>query len=247
MRHGSLFSGIGGFDLAASWMGWENIFHCENNEFCQKVLKHHFPKSIQHGDIKETDFTYYRGLVDIVTGGFPCQPYSTAGKRKGNADDRHLWPQMLRAIKEIQPTWIVGENVPGLLNWKRGMVLYEIVTDLEAAGFEVFPPVILPAGAVGADHNRKRVWVVAYSKQFGLEKPIQENGGSQELYKWREPNPFNGNFSRYGFDLFRSDDHLRNRDGLSNWVDRIKGLGNAIVPQIAFEIFKVIENLNHNI
>jgi DNA (cytosine-5)-methyltransferase 1 len=101
MTHGSLFSGIGGFDLASEWMGWENIFHCEWNEFGQRVLKHHFPKSISYGDITTTDFTIHRGQIDILTGGFPCQPYSQAGKRLGKEDDRHLWPEMLRAIREI--------------------------------------------------------------------------------------------------------------------------------------------------
>jgi hypothetical protein len=117
MTHGSLFSGIGGFDLAAEWMGWENIFHCEWNPFGQKVLKHHFPNSISYNDITKTDFTIHRGTIDILTGGFPCQPYSLAGKRKGKEDSRHLFPEMLRAIREIQPSWIVGENVLGIINW----------------------------------------------------------------------------------------------------------------------------------
>ena len=117
MKHGSLFSGIGGFDLAAEWMGWDNIFHCEWNPFGQKILKHHFPNSISYNDIKETDFTIHRGNIDIITGGFPCQPYSTAGKRKGKADERHLFPEMLRVIKEVQPTWVIGENVRGLVSW----------------------------------------------------------------------------------------------------------------------------------
>jgi DNA (cytosine-5)-methyltransferase 1 len=99
MTHGSLFSGIGGFDLAAEWMGWENIFHCEWNPFGQKVLKHYWPKSISYNDITQTDFSIHRGKIDILTGGFPCQPYSTAGKRLGKADERHLFPEMLRCIK----------------------------------------------------------------------------------------------------------------------------------------------------
>jgi len=117
MKHGSLFSGIGGFDLAVEWMGWDNIFHCEWNPFSQKVLKHHFPNSKSYNDITKTDFTIHRGTIDILTGGFPCQPYSLAGKRKGKEDERHLWPEMLRAIREIQPSWVVGENVFGLINW----------------------------------------------------------------------------------------------------------------------------------
>jgi hypothetical protein len=116
-RHGSLFSGIGGFDLAAEWMGWENVFHCEWNDFGKKVLNHYWPNSISYHDITKTDFSVHRGTIDILTGGFPCQPYSQAGKRLGKEDERHLWPEMLRAIREIQPTWVVGENVFGLVNW----------------------------------------------------------------------------------------------------------------------------------
>lgn len=117
MTHGSLFSGIGGFDLAAEWMGWGNRFHCEWNPFGQKVLKHHFPNSDSYSDITKTDFTKYEGQIDIITGGFPCQPYSTAGLRKGKADERHLFPEMLRVIEEVKPRWVIGENVRGLVSW----------------------------------------------------------------------------------------------------------------------------------
>jgi DNA (cytosine-5)-methyltransferase 1 len=160
MTHGSLFSGIGGFDLAAEWMGWENIFHCEWNEFGQKVLKHYWPNAISYNDITKTDFTIHRGQIDILTGGFPCQPYSTAGKRLGKEDERHLWPEMLRAIREIQPRWVVGENVYGLVNWSGGMVFNEVQADLEAEGYEV-QPYVLPAVSVNAPHRRDRVWFVA--------------------------------------------------------------------------------------
>jgi DNA (cytosine-5)-methyltransferase 1 len=160
MKHGSLFSGIGGFDLAAEWMGWENVFHCEWNDFGQKVLHHYWPKAISYHDITKTDFTIHRGKIDILTGGFPCQPYSSAGKRKGKEDERHLWPQMLRAIREIQPRWVVGENVLGLVNWSGGLVFHEVQADLEAAGYEVWP-YVLPAVSVNAPHRRDRVWFVA--------------------------------------------------------------------------------------
>lgn len=162
MKHIGLFEGIGGFSLAARWMGWETVAWCEWNEFCQKVLSYHFPNAIGHGDITKTDFTIYRGKCDILTGGFPCQPYSTAGKRLGKADDRHLWPSMLRAIQEIQPRWVVGENVRGIINWNAGMVFDEVQADLETAGYEVVP-FLLPAAGVGAPHRRDRVWFVAYA------------------------------------------------------------------------------------
>jgi DNA (cytosine-5)-methyltransferase 1 len=172
MTHGSLFSGIGGFDLAAEWCGWENVFHCEWNPFGQKVLKHHFPNSISYNDITKTDFTIHRGAIDIISGGFPCQPYSSAGKRLGKEDERHLWPEMLRAIREIQPSWVVGENVRGLTNWNGGLVFDEVQTELEAEGYEVLP-FLLPACAVNAPHRRDRIWFIAYSNLYGQQ---QERG-----------------------------------------------------------------------
>jgi DNA (cytosine-5)-methyltransferase 1 len=162
MKHGSLFSGIGGFDLAAEWMGWENVFHCEWNEFGQKVLKHYWPKAISYEDITKTDFTIHRGNIDILTGGFPCQPYSSAGKRLGKEDERHLWPEMLRCIREVKPRWVVGENVLGLVNWSNGLVFHEVQADLEAEGYSV-QPYVLPAVSVNAPHRRDRVWFVAHA------------------------------------------------------------------------------------
>ena len=162
MTHGSLFSGIGGFDLAASWMGWENIFHCERDEFGQKVLAHHFPNSKLYDDVRTMDANKYRGRIDVLTGGFPCQPFSLAGKRKGKEDERHLWPSMLRIIGECRPRYVVGENVKGLVSWSDGMVLEEVCVDLENLGYSV-QPYLIPACAKNAPHQRTRVWFVAYS------------------------------------------------------------------------------------
>ena len=197
MTHGSLFSGIGGFDLAAEWAGWDNIFHCEWNPFGQKVLKHHFPKSITYEDIAKTDFSIHRGNIDIISGGFPCQPYSNAGKRLGKEDDRHLWPEMLRAIREVQPSWVVGENVRGLTNWNGGMVFDEVQSDLETQGYEV-TPFLLPACAVNAPHRRDRIWFVAYSningfnKEWGYDK-CSKNDGWQSDKEFRTTNSENFN------------------------------------------------------
>ena len=162
MTHGSLFSGIGGFDLAADWMGWENVFHCEIAEFPRKILNYYWPKAESYEDIKKTDFTKWCGTVDIISGGFPCQPYSSAGKRLGKEDDRHLWPEMLRVIREVKPQWVVGENVRGLLNWNGGMVFHEVCADLENIGYEV-QAFIIPASGLNAPHQRERLWVVAHS------------------------------------------------------------------------------------
>ena len=173
MTHGSLFSGIGGFDLAAEWMGWDNIFHCEWNPFGQKVLKHHFPNSISYNDITKTDFSIHRGKIDILTGGFPCQPYSSAGKRLGKADERHLFPEMLRTIKEIQPRWIVGENVRGLISWNGGLVFHEVYTDLEREGYEV-QAFLIPAASVNAPHQRYRIWFVAFNTKNNGNSSFRE-------------------------------------------------------------------------
>ena len=163
MKHGSLFSGIGGFDLAAEWMGWENVFHCEWNEFGQKVLKYYWPKAESFSDITKTDFTKYANQIDVLSGGFPCQPYSTAGKRLGKEDERHLWPEMRRAIREIKPRWVVGENVRGLISWNGGLVFEEVQAELETEGYEV-QSFLLPAAGVGScPHRRDRIWFIAHS------------------------------------------------------------------------------------
>jgi DNA (cytosine-5)-methyltransferase 1 len=179
MKHGSLFSGIGGFDLAAEWMGWENIFHCEIAEFPRKILNHYWPNADCHEDIKKTDFTKYRGTVDIISGGFPCQPYSAAGKRLGKEDDRHLWPEMLRVIREVKPQWVVGENVRGLLNWNGGMVFHEVCADLENIGYEV-QAFIIPASGINAPHQRERLWIVAHTDN------TRTNNGMQSNREWKE-------------------------------------------------------------
>jgi DNA (cytosine-5)-methyltransferase 1 len=292
MRHGSLFSGIGGFDLAAEWMGWENVFHCEWNPFGQKILKHYWPNAISYNDITKTDFTIHRGAIDILTGGFPCQPYSAAGKRLGKEDERHLWPEMLRAIREIQPRWIVGENVLGLVNWNGGMVFEEVQADLEAEGYEV-QPYVLPAAAVGAPHRRDRVWFVAHATGNGYDaKPSTTNniigqdniesgtqreraikGFSNEWNasntnsisnqtrtqreilgqpNWEKTNGHSYVECRNQWQNFPTVSPICSRnDGISNRLDgitfskwrneSIKAGGNAIVPQVVYQIFKAIE------
>jgi DNA (cytosine-5)-methyltransferase 1 len=283
MTHGSLFSGIGGFDLAAEWMGWHNIFHCEWNEFGKRVLKHYWPNAISYHDITKTDFTLHRGTIDILTGGFPCQPYSTAGKRLGKEDERHLWPEMLRAVREIQPRWIVGENVFGIVNWSGGMVFNEVQADLEAEGYEV-QAYVLPAAAVNAPHRRDRVWFVAYAKlcadrlsttgRVDMERTILERrewnkatnrfgiiskdvanpdgiglwgqsngfGESRFFSETNTPNDWQ-NFPTQS-PICSGDDGISSRlDGITfpNWRNEsIKAGGNAIVPQVALQIFKSI-------
>ena len=162
MTHGSLFSGIGGFDLAAEWMGWENVFHCEYDHFCQKVLKHHFPNSKLYKDVRTFDATDYAGRIDLLSGGFPCQPFSTAGLRKGTEDERNLWGEMLRIIREVSPRYVVGENVRGLLNWGGGVQFEQVCIDLENEGYKI-TPYLLPACGKNAPHRRDRIWFIANS------------------------------------------------------------------------------------
>jgi len=307
MKHLALFNGIGGFQLAAHLVGWENVAHVEIDEWCNKIVKQHFPESECYTDIKNFNATKYNGTIDIISGGFPCQPFSVAGKRKGKEDDRHLWPEMLRVIKEVEPSWIVGENVTGII----GMVLEQVLSDLESAGYntETF---IIPACAVGALHKRDRLWIVAHTNGKRWEDEQKENGqllcdrirnGKTQKQKRNElergtikhgailsdtesirrEQPWNTRQRRTGFEngssndgralpntngtrceelnsttitegkRFYSGDAFEGRNywqvepgvgrvanGVSNRVDRIKGLGNAIVPQVALEIFRAI-------
>jgi DNA (cytosine-5)-methyltransferase 1 len=184
MTHGSLFSGIGGADLAAQWAGWTNVFQVEIDPWCQQLLAKRFPETDKHLDVKQFDGTQYKGAVDVISGGFPCQPYSTAGKRLGKEDDRHLWPDMLRVIREVQPRYVVGENVRGLVTWNGGLVFDEVQAELEAQGYEV-TPFLLPACSVNAPHRRDRIWFIAYSdnkrRSSRLGQVQKENG---EVSKW---------------------------------------------------------------
>jgi DNA (cytosine-5)-methyltransferase 1 len=190
MRHGSLFSGIGGFDLAAEWMGWENVFHCEWMEFPRKVLDYHFPNADSHIDICKTDFKKYANKIDILTGGFPCQPFSLAGKRKGTDDERYLWGEMLRAIQEIKPKFVIAENVFGITNIDGGLVFEQVCLDLENEGYEV-QPFIIPAAAKNAPHRRDRCWFIAYAngndgrstnRESGCEESKTNGEGQQSVY-----------------------------------------------------------------
>jgi DNA (cytosine-5)-methyltransferase 1 len=185
MIHFSLFSGIGGFDLASEWMGWKNYLSCEIADFPNQILEHYWPDAYHHRDVKTLNYETINNELSarfgkqwrdddiILTGGFPCQPYSSAGKRLGKEDERHLWPEMLRIISEIKPKFIVGENVFGLLNWNGGMVFAEVCSDLEHQGYEI-TPVVIPAAAVNAPHGRSRVWFIAYSNGTGKK----HNGGT---------------------------------------------------------------------
>ncbi len=153
-----LFSGIGGFSLGLEWAGMSTVAMCEKDPYCRKILAKHWPDLTIHEDIRNLDGKEYRNSIDLVAGGFPCQPFSVAGKRKGSDDDRHLWPEMLRVIKEAKPKWVIGENVFGFIN----MALDDVQADLEREHYEV-RKFVLPAVAVDAKHRRDRIFLVAYS------------------------------------------------------------------------------------
>lgn len=243
MRHGSLFSGIGGFDLAAQWMGWENVFQVEIDPFCQKVLAKNFPNTRRYGDIKEFDATKYRGAIDIISGGFPCQDISIAnGKAVGIKGHRSgLWEQYYRVISCVLPKIIVIENSTQLLRRGFERVLYDLSEMGYNAEWGCFK-----ASDVGAPHIRNRAFIVAHSFGDRWGNDLQEeikHSFERGKKTWEDVQAFvlvHRNESQYSDDPER----IRIGDGVPGWVDRIKGLGNAIVPQVAFEIFKAIATVN---
>jgi len=293
MIHIGLFEGIGGFSLAASWMGWQTYLTCEINPFAQRVLKYYWPEAYHHGDIKTLTYETvnaeltkrygegWRKQPIILTGGFPCQPFSVAGKRRGTEDDRYLWPEMLRAIREIKPEYVVGENVPGLLSSGGGVVFEQVLADLEGEGYEV-QPVILPAAGVNAPHRRDRLWIIAKNtnycrclhgeiKQEGADVWQQRNTGTgscngiyipegvasdtgllgQEKCKQQTARVIEcGGWEEFPTQppICSGDDGISERlDGITfpKWrTESVKAYGNAIVPQVAYAIFKAIEMIS---
>ena len=344
LRHGSLFSGIGGFDIAASWMGWQNVFSCEKDPFCRTVLKHYWPNTTHYEDIYDFRAAHYRGHIDIISGGFRCQPFSQSGRRKGSQDDRYLFPETIRIIKEARPEWVVLENVTGLFTILepdslsemeikaielfcqdgeqpatrtiirlQRRVIGNIISEIGSAGYilpklEDGTPIVLciPAAAVGAPHQRDRVWFVAHADSHrnkqsqindcssaggtgaarqkeserkrrsgfpdglsGLSYLIDRNFQARQLggsdakphstasvagatdsgtgqwleipiwTGWPTESPFCG----------RDDGISQRLDGITfpMWrAESVKAYGNAIVPQVALEIFRAIQSVTVN-
>lgn len=243
-----LFSGIGGFSLAGRWCGIETVAFCEIDPFCQKVLRKNFGNSIKiHNDINDLDGKEYAG-IDIITGGYPCQPFSVAGSQKAQNDARHLWPQMCRVIAQAKPDWVVCENVYGHISLGLDSVLH----DMEGIGYSCQSFVISSLSA-GANHNRERVFIVANSTSYGFNEGQAQgsNGAANEYGQEREKK--NSNDERCGgirFGVDRRGDKigrwgveppvLRVANELPNRMDRNKSIGNSVDPVVAYNILKSI-------
>lgn len=304
LTHLSLFSGIGGLDLAAEAAGFETVGQCEWADYQTKVLEKHWPEVPRWRDIRTlTKESFYErtGLrtVDIISGGFPCQPFSVSGKRRGKEDDRYLWPEMLRVIQELRPSWVLGENVAGIVN----MALDQVLSDLESIGYSC-QAFIVPAVGVDAPHKRDRCAIVAYSECSGRggagrlrdirslsaenrERPSNQphqpskisaalanaaSKGERGLsVQSRETRPQDADTQRSGEAAADANDGQRNGTngairtgrnavnggswwpaepdvgrvayGIPNRVDRLKCLGNAVVPAQFYPIFKLIADI----
>jgi len=245
LTHGSLFSGIGGFDLAAEWAGWVNLFNCEKDEWCRRILNYYWPKAKQYDDIRNTDFSIWRGRINVLSGGFPCQPFSTSGKRRGTDDDRYMWPEMLRAIREIHPEWVVPENVRGIINWSGGLVFEQVCADLESVGYEILP-LLLPLAGVDGRSERYRTFIVAHAKGGGLSPTsVQQESGvvrqSKCHFEWPTlqtiiSHDFRSESSKYGI-----------IDGVPVGLDEcsIHAYGNAVSPVLAYQLFDTINQMKN--
>jgi DNA (cytosine-5)-methyltransferase 1 len=308
MRFGSLFAGIGGFDLGLERAGMECAWQVENDPYCNKVLAKHWPDTRRYRDVKEvhgilahttrtgngTEFGSIReskrevGIVtsaifsdsgedgtpcpsclppvDLICGGFPCQPFSVAGKQRGDQDDRHLWPEMFRIIQEVRPTWVLGENVAGIIR----LGLDEVLSDLESADYQT-QTFIIPACAVDAQHRRDRVWIVAHAN-WHCESDVSVNGGEGCGEFGEDVADTEGERFNYGDDSellrprprekysFTSTSSHRGELGTGVWlpepdvgrvahgvskrVDRLRCLGNAVVPQLVEVIGRAIMEAN---
>ena len=290
IKHISLFNGIGGFQLAAHWAGWENVAHCEIDEWCNKVVAQHFPNSKCYTDIKQFNANEYRNSINVISGGFPCQPFSLAGKQRGKDDDRYLWPEMLRVIREVKPQIVIGENVAGIVD----LALDTVLSDLEGEGYKT-EAFIIPACAINAPHRRDRVWIIAYtdnwwngwwkqqqeSQQETVEPNENTNGFRCNGKEWESKSEIRGfgefgtgnNERIYSEQIITDTESTRQQmcknrqrkeqlrgsatrdiwqewtteppicgmdNGIPDRVDRIKALGNAIVPQVAYEIMNFL-------
>lgn len=271
LKTASLFTGAGGFDLAADWMGWDTVFTCEIDQHVSRALKFYWPHATHHTDIKTTDFTGYRGRIDLLTGGFPCQPFSRSGKGEGASDDRFLWPEMYHSVREIEPPFVVAENVRGLLDRNHREVFSGIISDLEHAGYTV-STFLLPSKVFGSPDERYRTWLIFHRdcerfRQLLLSANAIQQEQSGRVVNAKQPpytqsqrwvqRQFGSEARRHTCaipnwrDFPTESPFLCGDDGLSDRLDGvtlptlrrqgIKAMGNAIKPQMAYMIYQAIE------
>ena len=265
-----LFSGIGGFSYGLEKTGFQTVAFCEMDKYCKLVLQKHWKGTKIYSDVKEITKERLEAdgieSPDIITGGFPCQPFSVAGKQKGTSDDRHLWPEMFRIIKELKPRWVIGENVRGIVNIQDGVVFETVCTDLESEGYEV-QAFNIPAAGVGAPHRRERIWIVANSRRTlrqgsSIREKNEDETKKEDANQYQrsssspEPNvanasagrrasqkteiPTRGNGTEHQSWWQSEPDVGRVAHGVPGRVHRLRALGNSIVPKIAEEIGKAI-------
>lgn len=238
MRHASLFSGWGGFDLAAHWAGYENVFHCDFEPACQKVLNHYWPKSKCYGRVEEIDGTIYRGAIDVISGGPPCQPYSIGGFRKGSKDARDGWVETIRLVREIMPSFALIENVYGIAE----MALDQWCIDLERVGYTV-QTFDISASCVGLPTVERHLWIVAASLEIGLQgewgKTVLEFGGKQGKFQGGYPGPTN----RRSISESRFCDVGERVSRRLGEFDRkiVEMAGNSVPPQIPYVFFEAFK------
>lgn len=264
MRHLDLFSGIGGFALAAGWAGFETIGFAETDAYCSKILDLHWPGVVNYGDVRAIDGNQFQD-VDLVTAGFPCQPFSCAGQRRGTSDERFLWPELARLLGEVRPRFALLENVPGILSMDGGRIFGRILGELAALGFDASWNCV-PASAVGALHRRDRMWIVANSYIERSQRYGQPGECPGQLPAWTGSqdvayaNGHNGqrrggavqmgwigsagetapDGDARGTQWSVEPDVGRVASGIPKRVDRLRGLGNAIVPQVAYIFLEAI-------
>jgi len=235
MRLLDLFSGIGGFSLGLERAGMRTVAFCELDPFARAVLKKHWPDVPQFADVRRLTGEQV-GTVDVVAGGYPCQPYSAAGKRDGARDDRHLWPEMRRLVGELRPRWVIGENVAGHIT----LGLDQVLTDLDGLGY-TSRAFVIPACAVDAPHKRERVWIVAHA--FGERGRGGNDTRQDAIHADARSKTFGAGGNGGGWATEPGVGRVAN--GISNRVDRLRGLGNSIVSQIAEEIGKAIMRIEN--
>jgi DNA (cytosine-5)-methyltransferase 1 len=225
LTFGSLFAGIGGLDLGLERAGMECKWQVEIDDFCTMVLEKHWPNVRRFRDVRECG-AHNLPAVDLICGGFPCQPHSVAGEQRGAEDDRDLWPEYHRIVAELKPQWVVGENVPNI----RNTILDDVLADLEGLGYTTVA-LDIPAIAIGARHKRHRIFIVAYATGSNRDAHATDKGNGQPALQKisRNGNGLSGRCSWWDIEP----DVGRVVDGIPNGVDRLRALGNAVVPQVA--------------